>query len=242
MLQLWARQTAAPSNHADLAAACASFEQQHPADAFVPLVRTMSAWHLLQLGQAAASTQWLACVSTEATNTLGQGAALLSRAWLTRMDRERVRAGLQFFYRKEIRYPRSLVELASYKKLPADMASPDQDRWGNVWRYRLVGFKTMPGLEDQKYELLSGRLGEGSDLKAALARPYGDGIRAKPVRVVTTAIPGREVMEVSREAEPALALTAGREDQPLFLAYVGRRLVVLCDSFHWVALPRPPGP
>ena len=50
-------------------------------------------------------------------------------------------------------------------------------------------------------------------------------------------------MEMEAGGAPArLSLTTGREDQSLFLAYVGLRLIVLSDANHWIALPKPAAP
>ena len=99
---------------------------------------------------------------------------------MTRIDRERVKAALQFYYRREVRYPRALDELIAYKWMPKELAPPREDRFGSEWRYALVGFKSMSGLLDQKYEISASKLGKGSDLTEALTKPYGSMLRIRP--------------------------------------------------------------
>ncbi len=251
LARLWLQHLAASNDHAAAATACGAFADSHAHDLFAGIGRHLQAWHLLKQGQTGEAVRLLGPLAREGTNALEEATSHQARAWLTRVDREQVRAALQFFYRKEIRYPYSLTELLGDARLPAALHPPEKDRWNQSWRYRLVPFKTMPNLKDQKYELLAGELGADSDLAKALALAYAERLRWHPVRVRSTAVAGREVVELAplepgatRPAAGAAAkqFTVGVPADGVRLAYVGPRLVILCDHLHWRIVPRPPGP
>ena len=248
LARLWAQQAAVtnePAAAAGAAAAALAYADARPADPLAPAARSLAGWQLLRAGKREQAAAAFAAQLEPGTNLLGRLSAQLARAWMTRLDRERVKDALQFFYRKEVRYPYSLLELRNDQRVPAALAWPERDRWDEAWRYRLVGFKNLPGLQDQKYELLSASLGADSDLKAALAVPCGERIALRPVRVRTTAVAGREVVEFARTGAGGgtVLLTAGQaSDDGLLLAYLGFRIVIVADRFHWRPLPRPEGP
>ena len=107
-----------------------------------------------------------------------------------------------------------------------------------------MGLKNIPNLQDQKYELLSATLGADSDLTSALAVPLGERVTVKPVRVRTTAVSGREVVEFARTGATggSVQLTVGQPADGLVMAYFGRGLIIVSDTFHWKCFTRPPGP
>jgi hypothetical protein len=247
---IWQKQAAAPDDHAGLVAACAEFNKQHSHDPLNGVADTFAAWHLLKMGKGAEATAILKRYARAMSNPLGRGTGILASAWLTRMDREQVRATLQFYYRKEIGYPRTLQDLAAYKGLPIDLKPPYKDRWDQAWSYRLVGLKTLPGLLDQKYELQSRKLGEGSDLAEALALGYGERIEAKAVGM-RSATAGREIVDMligarasesySGPKDKASLASVGMWTEGVFLAYVGQRIILVCDYYHWKILVKPTG-
>lgn len=241
--RLWSQQSST-NDAAAAAAGCIAYARQQAADPFAGVARSLAAWNLLRADRRDEAAALLTPQIEPTTNALGQGLGQVARAWLTRLDRERVRTALQFFYRKEVRYPYSLNELRTDKRLPANLLPPERDRWDAAWRYQLVGFKHMPELKDQKYDLQSASLGELSDLRAALAVPFGARIALKPVRVRTAAIEGREVVEFARDGAPGapVLLTTGTPADGLLLAHYGPRILVVCDQLHWRLFPRPAGP
>jgi hypothetical protein len=242
LAKLWADHTARPDDHEGLLTACTAFGAQRPADPFRAVSESLAAWHLLKLGRNDDAAARLQPWADDSSTPLRLGASLVARSWLTRLDRERVRSALQFFYRKKVRYPYTLGELTADKLLPANLVPPLKDRWGVFWRYELVGFKNLPDLRDQKYELQSVELGAASDLAAALALPCGDGVRVQPVRMRSSSVAGHEAVEVSGPAGDRLMLTTGIEDKGLLLAHVGARVLVLCSRGDWKLLPRPEAP
>lgn len=253
--ELWQRhiQPETATNHEALLESCRGFSQANRADPLAAVSETLAAWHLLHLGRREEAAAIYSRYTGERSEPLPRGAAQVAQAWLTRLDREQVKVALQFYYRREVGYPPSLKELAAYKPLPKEQAPPFRDRWDAEWSYRLVGLKRIPGLLDQKYELLSKRLGTGSDLAEALKVPCGDKIRIRPL-AVRSAEPGREIIEMGAApppegsappksaAAPASAtvlVSAGQSSSGVLLAYVGRHLLVLCDDYSWKVLPRP---
>ena len=252
--QLWQQHAAPPHDHEALLAACQAFTEAHATDSLIAVSRTLAGWHLLQLGRDdEAATVLQRCSSTGANalrdNSLRDGATAIALAWLSRMDREKVKKALQFYYRRNVAYPRKLTDLAAYPMLPKSLSFDERDRWHLYWSYRLTGLKTIPGLLDQKYELQSQRLGDGSDLAEALTVPCGALLRVEPVRVRSTT-PGREVLELrylpageTREAENTaggiVISTVGSWTDSVYLAYVGRYVVIVNDYHHWKVLPKP---
>ena len=250
LLSLWRVQQSTPLDHAAVLAACRTFQQRHPASPFGGVADTLAAWHLLKLGRTAEAVTRFETLKRQPQDAVAQGAYEVGAGWLTRIDRTRVQAALQFYYRREIGYPTTLTTLTAYPALPGTMAFPAADRWGLRWDYRLVGYRRLTGMLNQKYALDSRNLGSESDLEQALARPYGAGITARMLSVLSST-PGREVieMEVVSPADPAnegasprrttVATGVNAWAEGLFVAYVGRQFILVCDRSHWKLFPKP---
>lgn len=252
LAQLWYQHSTNASDHEALLASCQSFTSQNPSDPFVTVGQTLSAWNLLHLGRQAEAVAILNRHIYRAGTPLEDGVASLAKAWLTRMDRERVKAALQFYYRREVKYPRSLEELYAYKPLTKELTPLRQDRWDTNWRYALIGFKSMPGLLDQKYEISSSRLGRGSDLAESLAVPYGDLIHIRPIRMLSSK-QGGEVVEwmlsppssatdddaTAKPAGQTVALGIGSIADGPGVVYIGRTILVVHDNYHFKIFVRP---
>ena len=252
--QLWCQHSTNALDHEALLASCQAFTNQNPSDPFVLVGQTMEVWNLLHLGRQTEAAAILTHHLEKTGTPLANGASYLAKSWMTRIDRDRVKAALQFYYRREVRYPRSLDELFAYAPLPQALAPPRQDQWGQDWRYVLVGFKALPGLLDQKYGISSSRLGEGSDLAEALAVPYGGLIRVRATRMLSST-PGNEIVEwmiarppaaaagkeKAKPAERTVALGVNSTAEGVFVAYVGRTILIVYDDNHWKLLIRPAG-
>jgi hypothetical protein len=246
--QLWRQHSTNAPNHEAFLSDCQAFTNQYASDPLAVVGQSMAAWNLLALARQPDAVALLTRHIDRTGTPLVDGAAALAKSWMTRIDREQLKTALQFYYRREVRYPRSLDELFAYPKLPKDPALPRQDRWKTDWRYALVGFKTMPGMLDQKYEIFCSKLGNsGSDLALALAVPYGRLINAKPVRMLSST-PGSETAEwliappsASTSAADAktAALGAGSTAQGLSVAYIGKLILVAYDKDHWKLFVRP---
>jgi hypothetical protein len=250
--QLWYQHATNAPDHEALLAACRTFADPKVFNPLAPVAHSLAAWDLLRLDRKADAVALLTAQLSTTDTPLKNGAANLAKAWLTRMDRERLRAGLQFYYRREVRYPRSLNDLFTYAPLPKDASLPPTDRWGASWRYALTGFKSMPGLMDQHYDLSCARLEKRSDLAAALAIPYASRVRVKPTRMLST-VPGGEVVEMillSDAPQPAdadpqkpagktIAIGINSTAEGMTLVYVSKLILILHDSDHWTVLPHP---
>lgn len=248
--EIWQLKSASPEDHAAVVAACAAFSGKREQDPLNRVADTLAAWHLLKQGKSPEATALFDRHVGAKGSPIGRGAAIVAASWLTRMDRERVKTALQYYYRKEIGYPRTLRDLAAFEALPKGLAPPYKDRWDRAWSYRLVGLKTLPGLLDQKYELQAQDLGSGSDLADALTLDYGERIEAKAVGMRSTT-PGHEVVDMvvgpraRDDAKPggrtSLA-SIGMWTEGVYLAYVGKRILLVCDRYHWKVLVKPAGP
>ena len=130
--------------------------------------------------------------------------------------------------------------LPSLVAMPAAAARPPMtDRMGRPWSYRLVSLGKLSGLADQKYVLQSTALGELTELAAAVQAPYGSSIQAVPAQVLPAIgeiVPVK--FKLSGKGGTAV-VQAGQATGDLYLAFVGSKIVVVCDYTHWKILPRP---
>jgi hypothetical protein len=237
--QVWELHTAQPADHAAIIAACIGFSKLDPKDPLVPVSTTLAAWHLLAMDKPADAAKLLTLYASLGGSTLNEGVADMARAWLTRLDRQRVREALQFHYRKEVRYPRTLKELAEFAALPAELQGPATDRYGQPWKYKLAGFKTIPGLLDQKYELTSAKLGIDSDLEETMAWPYATRIRMVPVKAMPNGIEMNRGPFGIEGPQDTFVMGTGQKVDGVTLVYIGRNLLILTDRDHWQVLRKP---
>jgi hypothetical protein len=164
----------------------------------------------------------------------------IARGWLTRLDRETLKEGLQQYYLAHIEYPESLTAVFA---LPGSDRLPQTDRWGKPWSYRLTGFKTLTGLRSQRYELTSTLLGATSDLATALQREYAHTLDLVPAGVVSGTGAQRTVRFTrgagSEGPDHTVLLAAGSRLDDILFAYAGTRLLIIADRAYWRALPAP---
>ncbi len=238
LLALWRAHAAAPSNHAALARAAADLLRRFPAGELRPVTQGLGAWHALRASATnEAAALWTAMLSADST-PLERAGQTLARAWLTRLDRETVRAALRAHYAAHALFPPTLQPL---RELPPDRRPPLTDRFGDAWQYSLDAFAHIPGTRGHRYRLFSARLGEQlSDLRAALARPYGGGREPpRPLRRIGSAVQ----FELGTERP---VITEGASVGPWHLALVTDRFLVLADGDYWYlvappdATPTPP--
>lgn len=238
---LWNQHLATPGNHTDLVEACRAYTAAAPQDPLVPVVRSLEAWHLLAAGQTADAVRLLTAQLEPGDNppAPARAAQRLARAWLTRVQRERVVDALQYYYRKEVRYPAKLEQLAKYPGLPDAANVPWQDASAKPWRYRRAGLADVPAFADQQYILESASIQPPSDLAAALALSYGDQIQVQANRLAggTTADPIVQLRFVAGPRKGNVAMgQAGSDLGGLTLAHAGPGLVIVCDTLHWKIL------
>lgn len=230
LIELGRLQVAKPDDHEALIKACENFAAAHPGDPLLPVARGFQEWHLLRSGHRDEALQMMTADLTLPKDPVGDGARRLAQAWLTRADRDQVVTALQVFYRQQVGYPKTLEELPQTRP-------PLEDRFGKQWSYRLSGFAKLAGFDDQRYSLQSTALGGMSDFNKALQLPYAAQIAAVPVQVI--AIPGNAPAVKFNLGGSASVVGLGQSGGDLFLAFVGARILVVCDYTHWKILPHP---
>ncbi len=240
---LWNRHLAGSAAHADLAAECDALARAHPDDPAAPVARTIQAWHLMQLNQhddAAALLEPLLAATGDGT---ARGAHELARAWLSRMDHERVRAALEIYRRRRVRYPRRLAELDSLPQIPPGRHPVSHDRYGTPWVYREERLQSMPSLEWQRYTLQSRTLGDDSALHEALAIPYATRIPFTPLRVFAPEgrppIIGLARTDAAHLERPAASVGLGVWHEGVSVARISSAWVIMHDRLHWKIIPTP---
>lgn len=237
LVGVWRQHMAALENHDLVIKACGAFVAAHPADPLVPVVRGIEAWHKLCDGRRSeASSIWEADLSLPST-PLNDCARRLACGWMSRFDREKVVEALQAYYRKEVAYPKELAQIGNHPALKNETRVPETDRFGKPWNYVLTGFEKTKGFKDQKYSLRSPVLGELSELKMAEKLAYGSRIVAVPQRVVT--IPNNAMAISFSVGSGVLLSMLGPGAGDLHLAFIGNKILVVCDHTHWKILPRP---
>ena len=239
LLALWKEHLAAPANHDGIRKVCQKFVADNRSDPLIPVAQGIEIWHLLQAGNLAEATRLLEAQLAAPTGPVTDGARLLAKGWLTRLDREKAVAALQLYYRKEVAYPPSLDALASHPAIPAQSRPPAADRFGKPWSYQLVGYGSLAGFANQKYTLQSPNLGGLSDLRAALKAPYGSSIQAEPVQMITRDGANVAVQFAIPRSTGAMLLGINAEANGLHLAFVGAHIVAVCDATHWKIFPKP---
>ena len=233
--QVWATHTNAPDNHAAVAEACRAYRTKAPDDPLVAVTRGLEAWHLLQSRQTNAAVRLWEAMLSSTGEPLPKAADQMARGWLTRLDRESVRAALLRVYTRDIEFPAALDAI---KTLKLAAMPPFTDRWGEAWSYRLADLRVFKGLARQRYELECKRLGAGSDLTLSLKIPYASRITFEPARILTGVGAGDSV-EFSSPTRKNIALMPGTDMDGVTFAYLGRTLLILSDGDHWRVVPRP---
>ena len=238
LLELWQQHLASPDDHEAIIKACESFSIANPGDPLLPVARGIEAWHHFRASRTPDGLRMIEPYLAAPPGPVTDSARALAQGWLTRLDREKVAAALQLYYRKEIAYPKTLDQLARHPKIPADAQPPFTDRFGKPWTYRLIGFGKVQGFADQKYSLQSPTLGDLSEFKTALQTPYASRIIAVPIQVV--AAPGNTVaVKFNLPGKSAAVVGLGQATGDLHLAFVGSQIIVVCDYTHWKVFPKP---
>jgi hypothetical protein len=187
------------------------------------VTRGKTAWQLLQDAKLEEATRLLESMLSPSTDPLPQAANEMARRWLTRLDREKVKAGLRTIYAKKIEYPNHLVGI-----------TPVADRWGKPWVYELTKPKFITGIAKQTYRLESTTLGPASDLATALAIPYGSRITLRPVRIEA----GVVTFQPAGQTQPVLLSPGTSYAGITYVEQVGAELL-LTDGDHWALIPQP---
>lgn len=242
--QLWTTHTNNLARPETVLAECREYETRLPDSPFLDVCRGIAAWHLLKTGRLAeARRSFESMPFGGAPAPLAEAAREMARAWITRLDRERVVLALKRFYNREVAFPESLEALQT---LPPEHRPPLTDAWGNPWRYRLRSFRFLEGIDNQRYFLESRSLGPDSELESAVGAPYAGALNYRPVRLISSAgrvasvaftpppVPGSE----ARPAAQTVASVGAMLELARF-AHLGDRLIILADAKHWKLTPKP---
>lgn len=241
--KLWERQNTPPLAYIELAEAWTEFAAGRPArDPHVPVAHTLAAWNLLKVGR---NDEAKALLEPYARLEPADGATVraareIARAWLSCLDRKVLMSALEAYRADQVRYPEQLAQLEQWPKLATVTRPAFQDRWGAPWNYRIERMRSMPKLDGQRYSLTCRTLGDKSALEDALALPYAEGIKLRPVQI--RSIGGRPPLValagVDDQTPPAL-IQIGSVHQGVGIAYVSSSLVILYDRLHWKIFPAP---
>jgi hypothetical protein len=236
LLEIWKQHMATPDDHEAVTKACRDFSAAHAGDPLLPVVRGFEEWHLLRAGRQPEAFKMIEADLAAPAGPVTDGARRLALGWLTRLDREQVVAALRAYHRKEIAYPKTLEQIAAHPKLKSEPKPPSLDRFGKPWSYQQAGFAKLKGFADQNYSLRSTALGDLSDIKSAVRAPYASRIQAVPVQVVAA---GNVPAVKFNLAGSAAIVGVGQATGDLHVAFVGAKILVVCDYTHWKIFPRP---
>ena len=232
---LWADQQKDPGNHLVLAQEAATFEQHFAASPLVPVARGVGAWNLLEAGDLDGAKAILEKMASAGSDPIGAIGAEMARRWLTRLDREQVVTALQKVYAEDLEYPETLSAVSA---LPEEYRPPVADRWGVAWSYSPTAFKKLQTGDRQTFTLESTKLGALSDLKQALALPYGSGFTFKPSKVMPS-IGGKAVITFQDAGGKSETISEGSASNDLGLAYMGDAFLILGGGDYWSIQPLP---
>lgn len=232
---IWVSHTNAAADHAAIAQACEVFRTKAPADPLAVVAQGLEAWHLLQDGKTNDAVRLLEPMVALSGDALQKVSADMARGWLTRVDRELVRAALKRVYLRDVEFPVSLEAIKTLKGVKLPLFT---DRWNQPWSYQTADLPTIKGVRRQRYVLESSRLGANSDLAQSLAIPYASRITVQPVRIMGGGDQGETVGFASPSGKSG-ALMVGAEMDGATFAFLGKSIIVLSDRDHWRVVLRP---
>lgn len=245
-MRVWNLHRQAGTNHAAMAAACREAATQTSArdttpllGSFLPVVRSIEGWHLLQDGRTAeAQTAFESALDRGAggADTCAQAADTLARRWLSRLDREQVVTALQAYYREQVSYP---DDLAVFNGWSPERRPPLRDRKGDPWHYQPARFRRLKTDDGQRYLLTIRSIGRAtSDLSAALARHPPDHALAFTLRQRSS--PALVELRFGDGRSPPVVVQEGGRAAGLRLVAIdgNGRFLLLCDDDFWhTAIP-----
>ena len=171
-MRVWSLHAKDPAKHEAVIAACQSvMDKASTLGDYLPVVKTLAAWHLLASDkpQDAARVFETALTSDKSAPAIARSADTLARRWLTRIDHATVEKALRAHYTAHVAFPASLAPLQSQPNPP-----PKADRFGDPWVYALGGFSKIPNTSGQRFTLHSKSLGSRlTALKALPPAAYG---------------------------------------------------------------------
>jgi hypothetical protein len=242
-IKVWSAHARAPQDHKAVIDVCQSvMDKSSTLGEFLPVVKTLAAWHLLASDRRADAVRIFegTLTSDKAAHATVRNADTLARRWLTRIDRTSVEKTLKAHYTDNVEYPSSLAPLLN---LPDGKAPPKTDRFGDPWIYKIEAFSKLKGVSNQRYSLYSKNL--GIKLSALSAFPF-DGYGGKKSATLLgrkTTTPVSVEFETTTEAgtQRGLATESGLINGVRFLKLDSdNRFALMIDSecdFWVVATP-----
>ena len=237
LVTLWTQHMTAGDDHETVIAACRAFSATHANDPLLIVARGIEEWRTLRAGKREEAFAMYEADLALPPTPMNECARRLAYGWMSRADREKVAASLQAYYRKEVAYPKDLAQITTHPRLKNEPKPPETDRFGKPWSYTLTSFEKIKGLTDQKYSLRSSVLGDLSELKVAEKLPYGARINAVPQHVI--AMPDNTTAVSFKLGTSSLLSLMGPGTKDLHLAFIGAKIIVVCDHTHWKIFPRP---
>ena len=229
---VWCAGTNSAFQAAEVADACRAFKAKSPNDSLAVVVTGFEAWNCLKRGDTASAAKLFDSMLVEGRVTVLQKAGdEMARSWLSRLDRERVRAALKKVYIQNVEFPESLDAV---KALEMETLPPLTDRWGKPWDYRRGS--SIKGMETQRYVLESTVLGVYSDIGKALEIPYGERIDLKPVQLSRSTA---NAVDFRSGTGRTTVRKLGDWSARVSLVYMGTYIIVLTDGNHWSVQPKP---
>ena len=178
-LRVWNAHAQPGQDHKAVIEVCQSvIDRASTLGEFLPVVKTLAAWHLLASGKQADAVRVFESVviGDKSAPAIPRHADTLARRWLTRIDQGALDKALKDYYRSNVAYPANLSPLFN---LPAGQAPPKADRFGDPWVYTTETFSKLTGLNNQRYSLYSKSIGKKfSPLSAFPVDSYGGNRKA----------------------------------------------------------------
>ena len=166
-MRVWRAHSQDPTKHKAIIEVCQSvMDRPSTLGEFLPVVKTLAAWHLLASGQQQDAVRvFESALTTDRTApVLARNADTMARRWLTRIDHIAVERALKTYYAANVEYPGSLQSILSVPNPP-----PKADRFGTAWVYKAESLKISKA-RNQKFSLHSQTL--GSRLTAMGSLPF----------------------------------------------------------------------
>lgn len=174
-IRVWSVHSRTPQDHKAVIEACQSvMDKSSTLGDYLPVVKTLAAWHLLAGGNTSDATRiFESALATDKSTSkpLARYADIMARRWLTRLDCGQVEKALKAYYTDNVEYPASLAPLQSLAK---DKVPPKNDRFGDPWVYKTEAFSKLTKVANQRFALSSKNLGNrATKLTPALLGAYG---------------------------------------------------------------------
>ena len=235
LLTLWGKHQQEPENHLGIAQDAQAFTQSHAQSPLAAVARGLAAWHWLKAGNTPEAKKLLSEMAASGRQPADVAGQEMAFRWLTRLDFQAVKVGLRKLYAVAIEYPDTLAPLSG---LPQEERPPLTDRWGTPWVYAPSGFKKIDAGAKQTFDLKCAKLGEKTDMKKALALPYGGGLALKPEKTMPPQ-GGKPVLVIQGAGGARALLAEGSTAGDLSFPYFGEAIVVLSNGDYWFIEPKP---